>query len=74
MVEKCFTDADFEVDFADEHPESQVTGVDLSPIQPKFVPPNWYVSALLQRYIALTIPKISAMYQYSSFLRPTQAT
>lgn len=28
------------VDYADEHPESHVTGVDLSPIQPAFVPPN----------------------------------
>ncbi|KAL2061573.1 hypothetical protein VTL71DRAFT_6950 [Oculimacula yallundae] len=28
------------IDFADEHPESQVLGVDLSPIQPTFIPPN----------------------------------
>ncbi|KAL6408483.1 methyltransferase [Ilyonectria robusta] len=28
------------IDFADEHPECQVTGIDLSPIQPPFVPPN----------------------------------
>ncbi|KAF5251620.1 hypothetical protein FANTH_3230 [Fusarium anthophilum] len=28
------------IDYADEHPETQVTGVDLSPIQPDFVPPN----------------------------------
>lgn len=28
------------MDFADEHPETQVIGVDLSPIQPSFVPPN----------------------------------
>ncbi|XEU96021.1 hypothetical protein FSHL1_001306 [Fusarium sambucinum] len=28
------------MDFADEHPEAEVTGVDLSPIQPTFVPPN----------------------------------
>lgn len=28
------------IDFADAHPESQVLGVDLSPIQPEFVPPN----------------------------------
>jgi SAM-dependent methyltransferase len=28
------------IDFADEHPEAQVLGVDLSPIQPLFVPPN----------------------------------
>ncbi|KAK0704312.1 S-adenosyl-L-methionine-dependent methyltransferase [Lasiosphaeris hirsuta] len=27
-------------DFADEFPEAQVTGVDLSPIQPGFTPPN----------------------------------
>jgi SAM-dependent methyltransferase len=28
------------IDFADEYPEAQVLGVDLSPIQPLFVPPN----------------------------------
>ncbi|KFY37706.1 hypothetical protein V494_04640 [Pseudogymnoascus sp. VKM F-4513 (FW-928)] len=28
------------IDFADEHPESQITGIDLSPIQPSFVPAN----------------------------------
>ncbi|KAH7174524.1 S-adenosyl-L-methionine-dependent methyltransferase [Fusarium flagelliforme] len=28
------------IDFADEHPEAVVTGVDLSPIQPSVVPPN----------------------------------
>ncbi|KAM5347433.1 hypothetical protein ACJ41O_010438 [Fusarium nematophilum] len=28
------------LDFADEHPETDVLGVDLSPIQPSFVPPN----------------------------------
>jgi trans-aconitate methyltransferase len=28
------------IDFADEHPESQVWGIDLSPIQPAMVPPN----------------------------------
>lgn len=28
------------IDFADSHPECQVVGVDLSPIQPNFVPPN----------------------------------
>ncbi|RSL54844.1 hypothetical protein CEP54_009691 [Fusarium duplospermum] len=28
------------MDFADEHPEFEVLGVDLSPIQPTFVPPN----------------------------------
>ncbi|KAJ4250154.1 hypothetical protein NW762_011967 [Fusarium torreyae] len=28
------------MDFADEHPEAEVTGVDLSPIQPTFVSPN----------------------------------
>ncbi|KAK5659095.1 hypothetical protein OQA88_1185 [Cercophora sp. LCS_1] len=27
-------------DFADEHPDVSVVGVDLSPIQPEFVPPN----------------------------------
>ncbi|KAL2075457.1 hypothetical protein VTL71DRAFT_400 [Oculimacula yallundae] len=28
------------IDFADEHEEAEVLGVDLSPIQPTFVPPN----------------------------------
>ncbi|CAK1354630.1 unnamed protein product [Cercospora beticola] len=28
------------IDFADEHPDCQVLGTDLSPIQPVFVPPN----------------------------------
>lgn len=28
------------IDFADEHPESEVLGIDLSAIQPGFVPPN----------------------------------
>lgn len=28
------------IDFADEHPQSQVLGNDLSPIQPVFLPPN----------------------------------
>lgn len=28
------------MEFADEHPASQVIGVDLSPVQPHFVPPN----------------------------------
>lgn len=28
------------IDFGDEHPKSQVIGIDLSPIQPAFVPPN----------------------------------
>jgi cyclopropane fatty-acyl-phospholipid synthase-like methyltransferase len=28
------------IDFADEHHESQVIGIDLSPIQPSFIPPN----------------------------------
>jgi len=28
------------IDFADEHPEAEVLGVDLSPIQPLFIPPN----------------------------------
>lgn len=28
------------IDFADQYPECQVLGVDLSPIQPQFVPPN----------------------------------
>lgn len=28
------------IDFADEHPATEVLGIDLSPIQPSFVPPN----------------------------------
>jgi cyclopropane fatty-acyl-phospholipid synthase-like methyltransferase len=28
------------IDYADEHPEAQVYGIDLSPIQPDFIPPN----------------------------------
>ncbi|KAH6874386.1 S-adenosyl-L-methionine-dependent methyltransferase [Thelonectria olida] len=28
------------LDYADEHPEAEVTGIDLSPVQPGFVPPN----------------------------------
>ncbi|RDW57376.1 hypothetical protein BP5796_12826 [Coleophoma crateriformis] len=28
------------IDYADEHPEAEVLGIDLSPIQPSFVPPN----------------------------------
>jgi SAM-dependent methyltransferase len=28
------------IDFADEHPETEVLGIDLSAIQPGFVPPN----------------------------------
>lgn len=36
------------IDFADEHPEAAVVGVDLSPIQPPYVPPNltWFVDDL----------------------------
>lgn len=35
----CGTGA-WAIDFADEHPTSEVTGVDISPIQPGFIPPN----------------------------------
>jgi SAM-dependent methyltransferase len=28
------------IDFADEHPTAKVFGIDLSPIQPEFIPPN----------------------------------
>ncbi|EFW99172.1 sam dependent methyltransferase [Grosmannia clavigera kw1407] len=28
------------IDFADEHPDAQVVGIDLSPIQPSWIPPN----------------------------------
>ncbi|KAJ9269310.1 hypothetical protein DTO212C5_4582 [Paecilomyces variotii] len=30
------------IDFADQHPEAVVIGTDLSPIQPRWVPPNLY--------------------------------
>lgn len=33
-------EADNQSDMADEYPNARVTGVDLSPIQPSFVPPN----------------------------------
>lgn len=29
------------IDIADEYPMAQVLGTDLSPNQPKWVPPNW---------------------------------
>jgi ubiquinone/menaquinone biosynthesis C-methylase UbiE len=35
-----FTNHAFYSDFADEHPDAQVIGTDLSPIQPIWVPPN----------------------------------
>jgi SAM-dependent methyltransferase len=28
------------IDFAGEHPDAEVLGIDLSPIQPAFIPPN----------------------------------
>ncbi|KAK4671769.1 Putative protein of unknown function [Podospora comata] len=28
------------IDYADQHPEAEVIGVDLSPVQPDFIPPN----------------------------------
>lgn len=36
------------MDFADKHPEAAVVGVDLSPIQPAYVPPNltWFIDDL----------------------------
>ena len=30
------------MDFADAHPNAQIEGVDLSPVQPDWVPPNCY--------------------------------
>jgi methylase of polypeptide subunit release factors len=29
------------IDMADKHPSAEVLGIDLSPLQPKWVPPNW---------------------------------
>jgi len=31
------------IDMADRFPNAQVKGIDLSPIQPNWVPPNWFV-------------------------------
>ncbi len=40
------------IDYGDEHPEAQVLGVDLSPIQPEFLPPNvtFEVDDMEERY------------------------
>ena len=29
------------IDMADRYPQAEIVGTDLSPIQPKWVPPNW---------------------------------
>ncbi|KAG8672936.1 hypothetical protein FPOAC1_006236 [Fusarium poae] len=44
------------LDYADEHPAAQVIGVDLSPIQPSFVPPN----------LRFIIDDIEEEWQYSN--------
>ncbi|KAH7128856.1 S-adenosyl-L-methionine-dependent methyltransferase [Dactylonectria macrodidyma] len=44
------------MDYADEHPNAEVTGVDLSPIQPSFVPPN----------VRFIIDDIDEEWQYST--------
>ncbi|KAH6886892.1 S-adenosyl-L-methionine-dependent methyltransferase [Thelonectria olida] len=44
------------MDFADEHPETEVVGVDLSPIQPTFVPPN----------VSFFVDDLEAEWAYSS--------
>jgi hypothetical protein len=31
------------IDMADQYPMAEVVGTDLSPIQPSWVPPNWFV-------------------------------
>lgn len=31
------------IDMADRFPNAQVKGIDFSPIQPNWVPPNWFV-------------------------------
>jgi methylase of polypeptide subunit release factors len=31
------------IDMADKHPSAEVLGIDLSPLQPEWVPPNWRV-------------------------------
>ena len=43
------------IDFGDDHPESQVLGVDLSPIQPTFTPPN----------VSFQIDDVEAPWTYS---------
>lgn len=32
------------IDMADSFPSAEVIGTDLSPIQPRWIPPNWYVA------------------------------
>ncbi|KEZ44048.1 hypothetical protein SAPIO_CDS3786 [Scedosporium apiospermum] len=41
------------IDFADEHPDAAIIGVDLSPTQPAFVPPNvnFYVDDLEEEWV-----------------------
>jgi methylase of polypeptide subunit release factors len=29
------------IDMADKYPSAEVLGIDLSPLQPKWIPPNW---------------------------------
>lgn len=65
------------IDFANEHPESDVLGTDLSPIQPEYVPPNcrfevddaeddWVYSEnfdfIHSRYMAGSISDFPAMF------------
>lgn len=38
--ELTFSQGIWAIDFADEHPEAEIVGTDLSPIQPTWVPPN----------------------------------
>ncbi|KAJ3522181.1 hypothetical protein NM208_g12970 [Fusarium decemcellulare] len=39
IIQRCGTGV-WAIEFADEHPSAAVVGIDLSPIQPHFVPPN----------------------------------
>lgn len=40
VLRECLKCTDDTSDMADLHPSAEVVGVDLSPIQPNFIPPN----------------------------------
>jgi len=40
ILDVCCGTGIWAIDVADEHPDCYVTGVDLAPIQPTWVPPN----------------------------------
>lgn len=41
------------IDFADEYPDCQVVGIDLSPVQPSWIPPNC-------RFEVVSLPECTA--------------